>query len=166
MNKLTRTIRHLCMTPWRVSRTFPDDAMNAIEAVVEQSERAHTGQIRVVVEAALPVELLWRSLPARERAIDVFSSLRIWDTEHNNGVLLYLLLADHDVEIVADRGIARRVPQEEWETICRQMEAAFRAGDFKNGVLAGIQAVADKLSTHFPRLEGGANELPNRPLVL
>jgi uncharacterized membrane protein len=166
MNKLTRAIRHLCMTPWRVSRAFPDSAMNTIEAVVEQSERTHTGQIRVVVEAALPAELLWRSLPARERAIDVFSNLRIWDTEHNNGVLLYLLLADHDMEIVADRGIARRVPQEEWEAICRQMEAAFRAGDFQQGILTGIKAVTDKLIAHFPRLEGGANELPNRPLVL
>lgn len=161
-----RLVRHLCMTHWQVKRAFPPHALANIEARVRQAEQNHRGQIRVVVEGALPAEPLWKNVPARERAIDVFSLLRVWDTEQNNGVLLYLLLADHDVEIVADRGIAARVAQEEWEAICREMETAFRAGNFEAGIIAGIDAIAAKLSTHFPRIGEGANELPDKPLLL
>jgi uncharacterized membrane protein len=166
MNFLLRAVRHLFMTNWHVYRALPRTAMNAIEVAVQEAERGHTGQIRVVVEGALPAEPLWRNLPARERAIDVFSTLRVWDTENNNGVLLYLLLADHDVEIVADRGIAKHVTQQEWEAICKKMEAAFRADDFEQGLISGIQSIAGKLATHFPGEQAGANELPDRPVVL
>jgi uncharacterized membrane protein len=109
---------------------------------------------------------LLRGLSAREHALDVFSALKVWDTEHNNGVLIYLLLADRDVEIVADRGIHGRVGADGWEAICREMEGAFRAGNFESGVLQGIGRVSEFLQAHFPKDHDGANELPDRPVVL
>jgi uncharacterized membrane protein len=167
MNIAGRLARHLTMTHWQVRRSFPESALGAIEAAVRAAEQGHTGEIRVVIEGALPAAALWRGITGHQRAIEVFSLLRVWDTEHNNGVLIYLLLADHDVEIVADRGIAHRVGQETWEAICRQMETEFRAGRFREGVLTGIQAVSATLAQHFPgKGKGRGNELPDRPLVL
>jgi uncharacterized membrane protein len=166
MTDFIRLLRHLTMSHWHVRRALPESSLSAIEAAVKRAEKDHAGQIRVVVEGALAATPLWRGLPARQRALDVFSFLRIWDTEHNNGVLIYLLLADRDVEIVADRGIAKRVSQELWENICHQMEQAFGTGRFEEGVIAGVDAVARTLATHFPRQSGGANELPDRPLLI
>ena len=119
-----------------------------------------------MVEGALDGEPLFKGQSARERAIEVFSQLRIWDTEHNNGVLLYLLLADRDVEIVVDRGIDARVGLDGWDTICKAMESEFRQGRFERGVIAGIQAVTRHLATHFPRDGADINELPDAPVVL
>ena len=119
-----------------------------------------------MVEGALDGAPLFRNQPARERALDIFSQLRIWDTAHNNGVLIYLLLADRDVEIVADRGIDAKVGAAGWEKICRAMETDFRAGDFERGVIKGIEAVSRELATHFPRTGGGSNELPDTPVVM
>ncbi|MBC7583338.1 MAG: TPM domain-containing protein, partial [Tardiphaga sp.] len=117
-------------------------------------------------EGALDGAPLFRDQSARERAIDVFSQLRIWDTEHNNGVLIYLLLADRDVEIVVDRGIDAHVGAAGWEAICQAMEAEFRAGHFERGVIRGIAAVTQHLATHFPRDGAAANELPDAPVIL
>ncbi len=139
--------------------------MHAIEAAIRASESAHQGQIRFVVEAALDGVPLLRAQSARDRAIDVFSLLRVWDTDHNNGVLIYLLLADRDVEIVADRGISSRVGQD-WERICRDMERAFREGQFEQGVLDGIRAVGAHLARHYPSQGRSPNELPDSPVVL
>jgi uncharacterized membrane protein len=119
-----------------------------------------------VVEGALDGAPLFRGQPARERALDVFSQLRIWDTEDNNGVLIYLLLADRDVEIVADRGIHARVGAAGWEAICNEMETDFRAGDFARGAIRGIDAVSRHLAAHFPKRGGGKNELPDTPVVM
>lgn len=166
MRSVGRIVRHLCMTHWQVRRDFPVAVLQAIERAVQAAEQGHAGQIRVVIEGALPGQLLWRDVAARHRAIDVFSLSRAWDTGHNNGVLLYLLLADRDVEIVADRGIAARVAQQEWEAICREMEAAFRAGRFEQGIVTGVHAIAAKLAAHFPRAGEQTNELPDRPLLL
>jgi uncharacterized membrane protein len=140
--------------------------MHAIEQAIRDSESTHSGQIRFAVEAALDIGPLLRNQSARERAIDVFSYLRVWDTQHNNGVLVYLLLADRDVEIVADRGIARHVSSDQWERVCRDMEAAFRAGRFEDGVLNGIRAVSGHLSRHHPGTGTRPNELPDAPVVL
>jgi uncharacterized membrane protein len=140
--------------------------MHAIEQAIRDSETMHSGEIRFAVEAALDVGPLLRNQSARERAIDVFSFLRVWDTDQNNGVLVYLLLADRDVEIVADRGIARHVSSDEWERICRDMETAFREGRFEHGVLAGIRAVSAHLTRHYPGAGGRGDELPNAPVVL
>ena len=129
------------------------------------SEHIHTGELRVCVEAGLPLSYLWRNATARDRAVSMFGKLRVWDTEHNNGVLVYVLLADRDVEIVADRGIHRQVGEAAWQRVCETMEAAFRAGRYEEGALAGIEAISALLAGAFPR-GGGADELPNRPVVI
>jgi uncharacterized membrane protein len=163
---MKRIATHLLATRWSVNRAFPGTTLTAIDKAIKASEATHRGEIRFAVEGALHVEPLLRGQSARERAIDVFSQLRIWDTEHNNGVLIYLLLADRDVEIVADRGIDAKVGAQEWERICRKMEAAFRQADFEGGVLGGIQEVTRHLAEHFPPIGGDRSELPDKPVVL
>ena len=165
-NACRRLARHLLMTPWQLRRAFAPSTLKAIKAEIAASERSHAGQIRFAVEGALPVAGLLRGQAARSRALEVFSQLRVWDTEHNNGVLIYLLLADRDVEIVADRGIHARAGAPEWEDICRAMEAAFRQQRFEEGALAGIRAVTRLLAQHFPAQPGGSNELSDRPVLL
>ena len=161
-----RLLRHWMTDRRTLNRAFPGPVLLAIETAVREAERHHAGQIRVVLEAALETRDLLAGLSARERALDVFSQTRVWDTEHNNGVLIYLLLADRDVEIVADRGIHRHCGTAVWEDICHGMEAAFREGRFEAGVLAGISAVAGQLAAHFPPSGAGVNELPDRPLLI
>ncbi|UZE50828.1 TPM domain-containing protein [Rhodopseudomonas sp. P2A-2r] len=163
---IARISRHLVANRSRVRKAFPPHALAAIEQAIKASEQGHAGQIRFVVEGALDGAPLFRNQSARARALDVFSNLRIWDTEHNNGVLIYLLLADRDVEIVADRGVHAHVGADGWEAICRAMEADFRAGHFERGVLAGIHAVTQHLVRHFPKRGRGDNELPDAPVVL
>ncbi len=163
---IKRVMRHLSTGRASVRRVFPPRAMDAIENAIRSTETRHAGQIRFAVEAALEIAPLLAGQTGPQRAVEVFSSLRVWDTEHNNGVLIYLLLADRDVEIVADRGIHVRLGREVWETICHDMETAFRAGHFEAGVLAGIHAVGEHLSHHFPARNANANELPDRPVVL
>ena len=153
-------------TKWMVNRAFPRDTLIAIDKAIKASEATHRGEIRFAVEGALHIEPLLRGQTARERAIDVFAQLRIWDTERNNGVLIYLLLADRDVEIVADRGIDAKVGPQEWETISRKMEVAFREADFQGGVVGGIQEVTRHLAEHFPPIDDDRNELPDKPVVL
>ena len=164
--KLGRMLRHLTMPQWRAGQVLPRGALLQFERAIAEAESRHSGQIRFAVENALDLHALLRGESARERAIDVFAALRVWDTEHNNGVLIYLLLADHDVEIVADRGIHQRVGSRAWEEVCREMEAAFREGRFGAGVLDGIARVSRYLEAHFPRQASGTNELPDRPVVL
>lgn len=163
---LKRIVRHLMVTRWTVNRAFPKRSLAAIERAIKESESAHRAEIRFVVEGALDIAPLLRGQSARDRAIDVFSHLRVWDTEHNNGVLIYLLLADRDVEIVADRGIHAKVGAGEWEGICRAMEAAFRKGDFQGGGIHGIREVTRHLVAHFPAIGDDRNELPDKPVVL
>ncbi len=161
-----RILGHLLTTDWQVRRAFPRDTLAAIEKAIGASEATHLGEIRFAVEGALPSRALFRGQSARERAIDVFSQLRVWDTEHDNGVLIYLLLADRDVEIVADRGIDAKVGAEEWERICRGMETAFGQARFGEGVIGGIQAVTRHLVRHFPARGINPDELPDEPVVL
>jgi len=163
---IKRIGRHLLLNRWRVRRAFPRQALANIEKAIKASEAMHTGQVRFAVEGALDGAPLFKDQSARARSIDVFANLRVWDTEHSNGVLIYLLLADRDVEIVADRGINEKVQQAEWETICRVMETEFRAGNFEGGVLKGIAAVTRLLAKHFPRSGSNRNELPDKPVVL
>jgi uncharacterized membrane protein len=163
---MKRIVKHLMATRWMVHRAFPVHTLTAIDKAIKESEAAHRGEIRFAVEGALHIEPLLQGQTARARAIDVFSQLRMWDTEHNNGVLIYLLLADRDVEIVADRGIHEKVGAQEWEGICRAMETAFRQGDFEGGVVRGIQEVTQHLIRHFPPIGDDRNELPDKPVVL
>ena len=163
---LKRVAKHLLLTHWQVDRAFPRKTMDAIERAIKASETAHAGEIRFAVEGALDSAPLFKAQSARERALEVFAQLRVWDTEHNNGVLIYLLLADRDVEIVADRGIHQKVGSPEWESICRTMETAFRQANFEGGAVNGIQAVTQHLIRHFPDSSAGRNELPDQAVVL
>ncbi len=163
---LKRTLRHLMMPSWRVRQAFPSRTLDAIEAAVGEAEREHRGEIRFAVEAALHWPALRAGQAARARALDVFSLLRVWDTELNSGVLVYVLLADRAVEIVADRGISARVQASQWEAICRVMQEAFAAGQFEQGAVQGLRAIADLLRRHFAADGVNPDELPNRPVVL
>jgi uncharacterized membrane protein len=163
---IKRIGRHLLEHRWRVRRIFPPEVLATIERAIKVGEATHSGQVRFVVEGALDGAPLFRDQPARERALDIFSRLRIWDTVHNNGVLIYLLLADRDFEIVADRGIDAKVGATGWEEICKAMETDFRAGNFAGGVIKGINAVSRHLATHFPKHGAGWNELPDAPVVM
>jgi len=138
--------------------------MQGLERTIGMAERGSSGQIRLVVEAAWPLLHVKHTGP-RARALEWFSQLRVWDTEHNNGVLIYLLLADRAVEIVADRGIHAKVGAEEWRKVCHQMESAFKQSNYEGGVISGVQAVTQHLVQHFPADDRG-NELPDRPVVL
>lgn len=161
-----RIARHLIEHHWRVRRIFTPAVRDRIAQAIRAGEATHAGQVRFVVEGALDGRPLLTDQPARERALDVFSHLRIWDTAHNNGVLIYLLLADRNVEIIADRGIDARVGQAGWDRICREMETAFRAGRFEEGVVNGIAAVSRELARHFPPQADQRNELPDQPVVM
>lgn len=163
---MVRILRHLFMPHWLVKRYFPHHVLAAIEHAIRKSEATHRGEIRFVVEAGLDFWPLVRGQKARDRALEVFSQLRIWDTEYNSGILVYLLLADRDVEIVADRGIHMRAGEAEWRRICGMMEEAFRQGHFEQGVLAGIDEISALLARHFPASGVKPNELSDRPVVL
>jgi uncharacterized membrane protein len=158
---LKRIARHLLFP-----RGFPKDAIAVIEQAIGRSEVTHRGEIRFAVEDALDGAALFAGQSARERALEVFSLLRVWDTEENNGVLIYLLVADHDIEIVADRGINAKVTAAEWEGICRTMEAGLRRGEFGPAVVAGIEEISRLLARHYPPRWGDRNELPDEPVRL
>lgn len=163
---LRRIFRHLLAPGWVVRRAFPRRALARIEAAIAASEVKHRGELRFAVEGALDFLLVWHDIPVRQRAVDLFSELRVWDTEDNCGVLIYLQLVDHDVEIVADRGIARSVPQARWDELCHDMEEAFRAGRYEEGTLRAVEEIGTLLAQHFPPGEDNPNELPDRPVVL
>jgi uncharacterized membrane protein len=163
---IKRIGKHLLEHHWRVRRVFPREALTLIEQAIKAGEATHSGQVRFVVEGALDGKPLFSGQSARERALDIFAHLRIWDTAHNNGVLIYLLLADRKVEIVADRGIDAKVGSAGWQQICAAMETDFRSGNFAGGVIKGIQAVSHELVKYFPRRGAGPNELPDAPVVM
>ena len=164
---LGRALRHLFATHWSTRRRFTQKVLSDIETTISQVESQHAGEIRFVVETALHPAELWRDLTPRQRALQVFAHLGVWDTLHNNGVLIYVLLADRAVEILADRGIAAQVAAGEWDQICREVERHYRAGDFGRGSVAGVLQVGRLLERHFPGSRGaGANELPNQPVLL
>ena len=164
--KIKRIVKHLLVTDGKLRSAFPPSALQQIERAIKASEALHAGEIRFVVEAALDGSPLFRGQTARQRAVDLFAQLRVWDTQDNTGVLIYLLLADRAVEIVADRGIHAKVDALAWGAVCRQMEAAFKQSNFEAGVLAGVQAVTQHLAQHFPAGSHNRNELPDKPVVL
>lgn len=163
---LARTLRHFLTGDLALRRAFPAAALERIEAAIRAGESRHRGEIRFAVEASLLTRALLQDVSARQRAIQVFSQIGVWDTQENNGVLIYLLLADRDVEIVADRGANRAAGHDAWEAVCRDMEAAFRAGRFEQGVVAGVQAVSALLAEHYPARGSDSNELSDRPVIL
>ena len=165
MNKLLRILKHRWLDERDTARTLGAGALQRLEARVHASEKTHSGEIRLCVEAGLPLSYLWKDLKARDRAIAMFGKLRVWDTECNNGVLIYLLLAEHAIEIVADRGLAQHVSAERWQAIVAGMREAFRAGRHEEGLNAAIDAVDALLLQHYPLAPGAANpnELSNAP---
>jgi uncharacterized membrane protein len=161
-----RAFTHLFATEAGTRRRFPPAILSAIEQAVTAAEQRTSGEIRFAVETAMDLPDLWSGRTPRERALDVFGELRVWDTELANGVLIYVLMADRDVEIVADRGATARIPYADWEAVCRLMEEHFRAGRFEQGAVAGVAAVGALLERHFPARRVERDELPNQPSLL
>ena len=165
-NAITRALRHLFVGSAR--RLYPVDRLHRIAEAIAEGEATHQGQVCFAVESSLPLGAVLSGHDARVRALDVFARLRVWDTESNNGVLLYLLLADHRIEIVADRGVAAQVDDAQWREVCARMETRLREGEPEGAALDGVAAVSALLAQHFPRTQGNArrNELPDLPQIL
>ena len=169
LTRLARHWRHRWTDDKAAQRHLPPDALDRLARRVAASEQRHTGQIRICVEAGLPSSYLNRDAPARERAVMLFGKLRVWDTEHNSGVLIYLLLAEHAIEIVADRGIDRHVPDAEWRAMAGRMSAAFRESRFEDGLTQALEEVSALLVAQFPHPPGESpspNELPDAVVLL
>ncbi|MBN8477323.1 TPM domain-containing protein [Sulfuritalea sp.] len=164
--KLLRALRHLLLPDWWTQRVFTRADLAAIGAAITAGEKTHRGELRVVVEGSLPLGSLWRDQSSRERAVELFARQRVWDTEENSGILIYVQLLDRRVDILADRGIAARVPQAEWDAICREMENSFRGGGWRSGALRAVARATGLLTQHFPAGNSNPNELPDQPLVL
>ena len=164
MGKLQRILKHRLFDDTDSARALGTAALGRLQARVSASEKHHSGEIRLCVEAGLPLADLWRQITARQRAVTLFGTLGVWDTENNTGVLIYLLLAEHAIEIVADRGLSRAVPQAHWDALLGGMRGAFRAGRFEEGLAEAIDAVDAMLVQHFPLAPGevNPNELPDR----
>jgi uncharacterized membrane protein len=162
-----RMLRHLCATRSGTRRRFSRDVIEAIEQAVAAAESRSSGEIRFAIDTALELPDIWADKSPRDCAHEAFTRLRVWDSELNNGVLIYVLMADRDVEIVADRGAAARISPAEWEAACRLMESHFRAGQFREGSLVGVQAVGELLEREFPCTRAAnRDELPNQPALL
>jgi uncharacterized membrane protein len=161
-----RLLKHLWLDESDTRRAIPDQLVERLARRVAASEQRHSGEIRIYVEAGLPLADVWRGTTARERALTLFGELGVWDTEQNNGVLVYLLLAEHAIEIVADRGLNRHVAHDHWEDIVHHMEAAFREGRFEDGLTQALEEVSALLVRHFPQPHGApdVNELPDQPV--
>lgn len=166
MHFFKRLCRHLFISPLALRRRFPTLVMRRIEAAIAENEKSHAGQIRFAVELNLPVIDIVQRKSAQQRAVEVFSQLQVWDTAQNNGVLIYLLLADHDFEILADRGIHQHVGINGWSRISHEMETLFKQGQFERGVLHGIAHIGAELAQHYPAHIHQENELPNAPVVI
>ena len=161
-----RFLKHITTPGWAARRGFTTETLSRIEKAVRASEQHHDGELRFAVEGPLPFLYLIHDREPRLRAEDVFSQLRVWDTEHNSGVLIYVQLVDRRIEIVADRGIAAKVEQTEWNAICRAMEKTFKEGRFAEGALQAIERITALLARYFPPRGKNPNELPDKPVVL
>ena len=161
---VSTTLRHLFTTGWGLRRAFDAATLQAIEQAITDTERAHGGEIRFAIEASRGAIDVLRGVTPRQHALHAFARLAVWDTEANNGVLIYVSWADRDVEIVADRGFNGRVSAQEWTDVCHRMEQLFSQGSPSAAVIAGIQAAGSLIARHFPG--GDRNELPDRPVLL
>lgn len=167
MTTLSRLCQNLFCGWWQLPRQFPPAQLDAIAKAVAEGEQMHGGQVCVAVESRLNPWRVLTGIDARQRAAEAFAHLRVWDTEANAGVLIYVLLAERRIEVLPDRGIRERVAESEWRAVCNTLSAALGAGDWQGGLRAGIEQVHALLRTHFPAPPGGhANELPDRPTIL
>ena len=166
-----RVLRHRSQDSADTHRTIPADMVERLRQRVAASEQRHTGEIRIYVESSLPSSYLWRNASTRERAVMMFSKLRVWDTVHNNGVLVYLMLAEHAIEIVADRGLNTHVPAQQWQMLVTRMADAFRGGRYEDGLTQALEEVSAVLVEHFPAMDASGvsqpnpNELPDAPVL-
>jgi uncharacterized membrane protein len=165
--RLKRILKHRWLDESDTQRAIPPELVERLARRVAASEKRHSGEIRIFVEAGLPTSYLWRDAAPRERALAMFAKLGVWDTERNNGVLIYLLLAEHAIEIVADRGIARHVSPDDWQEVVAHMSETFRAGHFEQGLTQALGEVSALLVRHFPAegSEANPNELPDEPVL-
>jgi uncharacterized membrane protein len=161
-----RLLHHLAANPAMTRRHFSAGVRARIEAAIREAESQHAGQICFAIETALPWRELMHGVTPRQRAVEVFARLRVWDTQANNGVLIYVLRADRAVEVIADRGISRHVSQTEWDEVCREVEAQYAARRFADGSIAAVEGVAVLLGRHFPSASADEDELPNQPILL
>jgi uncharacterized membrane protein len=160
-------LRHLWLDESDTRKAIPSELAQRLARRVAASEQRHSGEVRLYVEAGLPISYLWRDATPRERALAMFGKLRVWDTELNNGVLIYLMLAEHAIEIVADRGMSSKVPPQEWQALVARMGTAFHEGRFEDGLTQALEEVSALLVAHFPAQAGAvnANELPDEPVL-
>lgn len=168
MNLFSRLIRHLCFRQRSARRAFPQPTLDVLQAAIGDGERLHRAQVKLIIEPSLSVPQVLHRTSSRARAHVLFAHHRIWDTEENCGVLVYVNLADQKVEIIPDRSIARLVPRNDWEAVCRSMTERFAQGQFHDGALAGLVHANTLLEQHFPRLDGAGrdNELSDHPVML
>jgi uncharacterized membrane protein YgcG len=166
MNKLSRALRHLTTTRYSGKKAFPCATLGAIQQAIAAGESVHRAEIRLIVEPSLEFSAIVAGLSSRARAHELFSQYRIWDTEENCGILIYIDLADHQVEIVADRGISRLIPQHHWHAVCKTMTSGFAKGEYHDSVIAGIRQLNAALQEHFPDNGAQANQLSNKPILL
>lgn len=169
IDKSTRLLRHRWAEA-QLGHVATPALIEQLTQAVAASELRHTGQVRICIEAGLPGSYVWRGASARERALAMFSKLRVWDTEQNNGVLIYLLLADHAIEIVADRGLERPVSQPTWNALVDNLGTALRSGRYADGLLQALDGVSAILQQHFPSRPATPaghqpNELPDAPFI-
>jgi uncharacterized membrane protein len=166
LGRLARVLAHLRHDRADVARRFPEAALRRIEERIADGERVHGAELRFAIEPSLGLPRVWSGTDARTRALEVFGALRVWDTEANNGVLLYVLLADHAVEVVADRAAARAIDEDRWRDVARDLARAYRAGQWVDGTLASVDRVNALLAAAFPAAGHNPDELPNRPVLL
>jgi uncharacterized membrane protein len=164
--RVGRVLRH-----WRASRAdaqraFPDSTLTAAQQAITAGEQTHRGEVRFIVEKSLPTDEVWDGITNRQRALALFADYGVWDTEDNCGVLIYVNLAEHKVDIVADRGIDRKIDRATWQAVCATMTEGFRRGDFQGATLAAIEQVNALLREHFPANGARQNELPDSPIML
>ncbi len=163
---MDRLIKHLWSHGRKVEKFFSKQDLAVITQAIQDSEAKHSGQICFAVEGALEVSSVFKGVNPHDRAIEVFASQKVWDTEHNNGVLIYVLLADHAVEIVADRGIHSKADTGAWDVICHEIESKFALDQYRAGILSGIEMVSQLLHSQFPKTSYSDNEIPDEPVVL
>lgn len=164
--RLSRVLRHWRSTKADARRAFPDATLEAVAQAITAGERTHRGEVRFIVEKALPADEIWDGVSNRQRALALFADYGVWDTEDNCGVLIYVNLADHKVDIVADRGIDRKIDTSTWQAVCRTMTEGFKRGEFHQAALAAVEQVNSLLREHFPANGDRPNELPDRPIML
>jgi uncharacterized membrane protein len=166
MKRISRAIKHGCTSSAAGRRAFPEATLKAIQAAIAEGETRHRAEVRMIVEPALGVQAVLQGVSARERARELFSDYRIWDTEENCGVLVYVNLADHQVEIVADRGIGRLVQPAEWQAVCDTLTSGLRRGAFRDSTIAALAQLNGLLHQKLPATGDRVNQLSDKPIVL